>query len=117
MTLLVQNCRCEPNKLQGVSDGLYHALGSARRAVGAGWAAFAAGETGGEPRSAGLGEPTGVQRDIVRSAHRLPMEEFEKGMVRLQQQPARPFPNLEPGRRAEEDLSEVAAVLRCEAMH
>src|SRR5215213_7338633 len=105
MTLLQQNCRCEPNKLQGVSNELYHAVGGSRWAVGTDRASSAAREEERQCWTTRFAKPTSGERDLVCLEKWLPVERLEEGMVWCQQQFAQAVSNLEPGWFVEEDLS------------
>ena len=50
----MQNYRCEPNNLPGVSNELYHAVGNSEWSVGKDGGDLAAGKSVGQPRASGL---------------------------------------------------------------
>ena len=81
MTLLMQNCRCEPNNLQGVSDELYHAVGDSRRTVEEDRTVVASRKTGWECWTTGVAEQASVEWNSVCAANGLPMERLEERMV------------------------------------
>src|SRR5215210_2745949 len=111
MTLLEQNCRCEPNKLQGVSNELYHAVGGSGWTVGTDRASSAAREEERECWTTRTAQSTSGERDLVCLEKWLSVERCEEGMVWCQQQPARGVSNLERSRFVEEDLSSDGEVL------